>query len=172
MTIGPIRPDFFVNRVEALFALNRWKEGFAALHKALPLFADAPEDLAGATVDLVQQVLTSDLGRWPARAETFATTYATHDQALALGQALVRSVPGLRSTLFSPDARRLWLETWQAQTEGRSEFTLPLRLLDVAVRFLNSGAPPDPRVLLELNAEERSLLKPLLGVEETEEDDD
>ena len=106
------------------------------------------------------------------RVEIFAAAYATHDQALALGQALVGSIPGLRSTLFSPDARRLWVETWQAQTAGRSEFTLPLHLLDVAVRFLNSGDPPDPRVLLELQAEERSLLKPLLGVEKNEEDED
>ena len=116
--------------------------------------------------------LTGDMSRWPARTETFATIYATHEQALALGQALVQSIPGLRSTLLSPDARRLWLETWQAQAGGRSEFTLPLRLMDVAVRFLNSGDPPDPRVLLELQAEERSLLKPLLGVEEDEEDKD
>jgi len=166
------QPSWHTNRTETLFALNRWEEGFTALHNALPLFGDALEDLAEAATYLVRQVLTGGLGQWSARAERFADAYATHNQALALGQALVRGVPGLSSTLFSPDARRLWLETWQSQAGGRSEFTLPLRLLDVAVRFLNSGEPPDPRVLLELNAEERSLLKPLLGFEEAEEDDD
>lgn len=163
-------PVFHLNRSVTLLALNRWEEGFTALHDALPLFGDALEDLTAGTANLIHQVLTGELSHWSARAETFASAYATHDQALALGQALVRSIPALRSTLLSPDARRLWVETWQAQTAGRSEFTLPLRLLDVAVRFLNSGDPPDPRVLLELQAEERSLLKPLLGVAEEEDE--
>jgi len=170
--LQPKQAILYTNRVETLFALDRWEEGFTALHNVLPLFEDVLEDFTRATVNLIHQVLTGDMSRWPARTETFATIYATHGQALALGQALVQSIPGLRSTLFSPDARRLWVETWQAQTAGRSEFTLPLHLLDVAVRFLNSGDPPDPRVLLELQAEERSLLKPLLGVEEDEENED
>jgi len=170
--IAPDEPQWCAARVETLFALNRWEEGLAALPAMLPLFGKAPWALKEVTVDFLRPLLAGDLNRWTARAEAFAAAYATHDQALALGQALVQSVPGLSSTLFSPDARRLWLETWQSQAGGRSEFTLPLRLLDVAVRFLNSGEPPDPRVLLELNAEERSLLKPLLGFEEAEEDDD
>ena len=170
--LQPKQAKWHTNRVDTLFALNQWQKGFTALHDALPLFDDALESLIGASVALIHQVLNGDVGHWPARAEAFVAAYATHDQALALGQALVQSIPGLRSTLFSPDARRLWVETWQAQTAGRSEFTLPLHLLDVAVRFLNSGDPPDPRVLLELQAEERSLLKPLLGVEEDEENED
>ena len=117
-------------------------------------------------------MITADLNQWATRAEAFTAAYATHEQALALGQALVRSIPGLSSTLISPDARRLWHETWQERTAGRSEFTLPLRLLDVAVRFLNSGDPPDVRVLLELQAEERRLLRPLLGMSEDEEDEE
>ena len=172
LQLQPDKIEWHIARVETLFALNHWEEGFTALCETLPLFVDAPEDLAGVTADLIQQMLTGNFGQWSERAETFVAAYATHDQALALGQALVRNVLGLHSTLFSPDVRRLWLETWQAQTGGRSEFTLPLRLLDVAVRFLNSGDPSDPRVLLELQAEERSLLKPLLSVEEDEENED
>lgn len=165
-------PIFHLNRSVTLFALGRWEEGFAALRDALPLFGDTSDILTEATASLVQQILTSDINQWRARVESLTTMYVTHEQALALGQALVRSVPGLHSPLISPDARRLWVTTWQSQTTGRSEFALPLRLLDVAVRFINSGDPPDTRILLELQAEERSLLKPLLGIKEAEEDED
>ena len=166
------RPEWHMARVETLFALNRWEEGYAALVDALPLFENAPEILTGATIGLVQQILTGDLNQWPARTEALMTVYATHDQALALGQALVQSVPALGSPLLSPAARRLWYEMWQAQTENRSEFTLPLRLLDVAIRYQDSGDPPDARILLELPAEERGLLKPLLGASAEAEDED
>lgn len=172
ISLRPEPPEWHTNRVEVLFMLNRWEEGFAALHDALPLFEDVPEALVRATVNLVRQMFTSDLNQWQARAEALTSAYTMHGRAQALGQALAQSVPALGSPLLSPAARRLWYETWQAQTGDRSEFTLPLRLLDVAVRFLNSGDPPDARILLELPAEERSLLKPLLGVEDREEDDD
>ncbi len=170
--IQPEQPKWHTDRAGTLFALNRWEDGFAALHDALPLFGDVPAVLSGATAALVYQVLTGDLGQWPARAEAFAAAYASHDQALALGGALVWSVPALGSPLLSPAARRLWYETWQAQTGDRLEFTLPLRLLDVAIRYQDSGDPPDARILLELPAEERSLLKPLLGANAEAEDED
>jgi len=170
--IQPKQPEWHTNRVGALFALNCWEEGVVALHEALPLFGEATDVLTWATTDLVQQILTSDLNQWPARTEALTAVYATHDQALALGQALVQSVPDLGSPLLSPAARRLWYETWQAQTGNRPEFTLPLRLLDVAIRYQDSGDPPDARILLELPAEERSLLKPLLGASAGAEDED
>ena len=52
---------------------------------------------------------------------------------------------------------------WRELAGDRKEFQIPLRLLDVAVRYIGT---PDIRILLELSVEERKLLEPLLGVEE------
>jgi tetratricopeptide (TPR) repeat protein len=172
INLDKTEPVFRLNRSVTLLALGHWKEGFTALNEALLLFQGTPEALVSATVGFVQQVITSDLNQWPTRAEALTTVYTRHGQGQALGQALVQSIPTLGSPLLSPAARHLWHETWQARTGDRAEFTLPLRLLDVAIRYQDSGDPPDARILLELPAEERSLLKPLLGVEDREEDDD
>jgi hypothetical protein len=58
---------------------------------------------------------------------------------------------------------KLWLENWQEVVGSKPEFELPLRLLNVAVRFLETH---DERLLLELPTEERTILRPLLGIEE------
>lgn len=41
---------------------------------------------------------------------------------------------------------------------------LPLRLMDAAIRYHDSGEPPDPRILLKLPVEERGILEALLGL--------
>jgi hypothetical protein len=46
--------------------------------------------------------------------------------------------------------------------DDRNEFQIPLRLLDVAVRYRETQ---DQRVLLELPIEERTLLEQLLEIE-------
>jgi tetratricopeptide (TPR) repeat protein len=170
--LEPNQPSYHTNRIEALLALDRWDEGVTGLDNALPLFRDTPEALTLATIEFVQRLIKGDLNQWTARAEAFTTAYTTHGQDQSLGQALVQSVPALASPLLSPAARRLWYETWHSVTGDRPEFTLPLRLLDVAIRYQDSGDPPDARILLELPAEERSLLRPLVGVADESEDEE
>lgn len=58
---------------------------------------------------------------------------------------------------------RSWNETWQNECEGIEELALPLRLLDTAVQYWERQ---DRRVLLELPSEERSILFPMLGLED------
>jgi hypothetical protein len=53
----------------------------------------------------------------------------------------------------------MWRDVWQELVGNRKEFELPLRLLDVAVRYRETH---DPRILLGLPVEERKLLEPLL----------
>jgi hypothetical protein len=62
--------------------------------------------------------------------------------------------------IISNKAAQTWLETWQELTGDRTEFKIPLRLLNTAVRYKQTKG--DRRVLLELAIEERSLLEPLL----------
>ena len=61
--------------------------------------------------------------------------------------------------------RQLWMETWEKAAGHIPQMQLPLRLLNAAVRYLNSGEPPDPRILLQLPVEERTLLEPLMTPE-------
>ena len=68
--------------------------------------------------------------------------------------------------MVSSMARRGWREVWQDLAGDKPEFQLPLRLLDIAVRFFETH---DERLLLELPTEERTLLRPLLGLEKAEE---
>jgi hypothetical protein len=68
--------------------------------------------------------------------------------------------------MISSAARRLWFEEWRELVADKPEFQVPLRLLDVAVRYLETH---DDRILLELPTEERSLLTPLLGTGEAKQ---
>jgi hypothetical protein len=68
------------------------------------------------------------------------------------------------SEMVSDKAAQTWLEVWQELTGDRTQFQLPLRLLNTAVRYRETKG--DKRVLLQLPIEERNLLKPLLGIDQ------
>jgi len=155
---------FRLDRAETLLYLDRWQEALEALADLLPKFQDKPEELSSFTVPVVRRLLVGDQVQWAARAETLAALYGQHGGGLVLGQALTATLPDVASPLLSPAARRLWLETWQKAAGDSAEMRLPLRLLDAAIRYFDSGDPPDPRILLELPVEERSILESLLGV--------
>ena len=95
---------------------------------------------------------------------TLITLYNKHQVISALGQGLVRSIPALMSEMVSDKAAQTWLEVWQELTSDYTQFQIPLRLLNAAVRYRQTKG--DKRVLLELPIEERNLLKPLLGISE------
>jgi tetratricopeptide (TPR) repeat protein len=77
-----------------------------------------------------------------------------------LGTGLVRTIfaPWI-SSLFasSPEALQRVLDQWRLASEGHIELTLPVRLLDVAVRYLQTN---DETVFLDLPVEQRGLLEP------------
>jgi tetratricopeptide (TPR) repeat protein len=87
-----------------------------------------------------------------------------------LGSALVRKIPNLMPEMISNKAALTWLEAWQELTEDKTEFEIPLRLLNAAVRCKvikstsKNPAKDARRILLELPIEERNLLEPLLEI--------
>jgi tetratricopeptide (TPR) repeat protein len=159
--LGDQFPNVFFNRSEALLALNRWDEGYAALDDVLGRFAHSPQPAMGDTGTIVRNLFTriGDATMWQAHITTLLELYAKHKVLPALAQGLVRSISVLTSPMISNAAVCRWRDQWQACVGGRTEFQLPLRLLDVAVRYRETN---DPRVLLELPIEERTVVEELL----------
>jgi tetratricopeptide (TPR) repeat protein len=164
--LGEQDSSVFFNRAEFLLALNRWDEGSAALDDALSRFSHADEPDKGDTAAIIRNLFNStyDGAIWRSRITTLIELYDKHQVISALGQGLVRSIPALMSEMVSDKAAQTWLEVWQELTSDYSEFQIPLRLLNAAVRYRETKG--DKRVLLELPIEERNLLKPLLGISE------
>ena len=93
---------------------------------------------------------------------TLIALYDKHEVVSELGLGLVRSIPALTSPMVSDTAAQMWSDVWRECAGNRAEFELPLRLLDVAVRYVKTH---DVRILLELSVEERKLLEEV-GVKE------
>ncbi len=159
----------FFNRAIALLGLNRWDEGIAELDKAFNILSQETEIEASAgDTELILRNLfnsTKDAAIWKTRITTLIELYDKHQAISALAMGLVRekSIGALMSEMVSDKAARTWLEVWRELTSDYTQFQIPLRLLNAAVRYREKG---DKRVLLELPIEERNLLKPLLGISE------
>lgn len=136
-------------------------EGLAALDEALRRFfhTDGPEasDLEAVFHGLLAGI--HDASAWQASITRLIALYDQHQAVSVLSQGLVESVSALASPFASNAAARMWRDEWQRLVGHHARFQLPLRLLDAAVRYRETH---DPRVLLALPIEERSLLKPLL----------
>ena len=88
--------------------------------------------------------------------------YRKHRMLGALGQGLIECIPEMSAPdAHGEDDAALWLESWQACAAQYTEFRLPLRLLDSAVRYRKTR---DLRIFMNLPQEERALLEPLVGV--------
>jgi hypothetical protein len=136
------------------------------IENLLPHFQSEPEALSTFTISAIFYLLNSDHAEWQKWARALIILYNQYALSIDLGQALTTTLPNVNTSLISPAARQLWLETWQNAAGEIVEMRLPLRLLEAAIRYYDSGTPPDPRILLELPIEERSILEALLGVNE------
>ncbi len=166
--LGENTPTVFAYQAEALIALNRWEQGIAVLEQSLRRRAEAGETSHYDVKDVVKQFIknTRDEELSRQRIKKLIELHYKYGAASSLGQAVVRSSPALDSPMISSAARHFWLEAWRELVADKPEFQVPLRLLDVAVRYLDTH---DQRILLELPTEERSLLRPLLGIKEAEQ---
>ncbi len=163
--LGNQAATVFLNRDKALLALNHWDEGILALDNALNRFDNVDELKSRDTEGIIRNLLcrTQEAGTWRSCLETLIEVYDKHQFTSFLGQELVRSIRTLFSPLISVPAAGRWRDIWQELTYDRFEFQTPLRLLNTAVCYRENKG--DPRVLLELSAEEQNLFQSLLGVE-------
>jgi tetratricopeptide (TPR) repeat protein len=159
--------DALFKKAELLVIMNRWTEGFEILDLALNTLEDLskPENIATGIIvkNLFQS--TNDLTVWRTRIQTLRNIYDKHQASSILGQEIVLSIESMSETV-SEKAAQAWLEIWKEIVGDRIEFKIPLRLLEAAVRYRQTKG--DRRVLLRLPIEERKLLMPLLGLEESD----
>jgi len=162
--------DFHVcsNRAVVLGMVGRWDEGLSAMDQTLTRFAEEGGVDAHGEVAIVRNMLirTQELATWRRHIATWIELFDKHRVLSALGQGLVRSVRTLGISWIGDEVAGAWRDLWQELGRGYGELEIPLRLLDAAARYREN---PDVRILLGLPIEERELLKPLLGLQETPE---
>lgn len=158
------------NRAVVLAMLGRWDEGVRALDDTLHRFAEEGGVDVRGEVAIVRNMLvrTQEVATWRRHIATWIELFDKHGVLSALGHGLVRSVPTLGISWIGDEVARAWRDVWQELGRAYPELEIPLRLLDAAVRYREK---PDVRVLLGLPIEERELLKPLLGLRETSEEE-
>ncbi|MEB3281067.1 MAG: tetratricopeptide repeat protein [Lyngbya sp.] len=159
--------DALFKKAELLVIMNRWTEGFEILDLALNTLEDLSEPENIATGIIVKNLFqsTNDLTIWRTRIQTLTDIYEKHKASQILGQEIVLSIESISETV-SEKAAQAWLELWKEIVGDRIDFQIPLRLLEAAVRYRQTKG--DRRVLLRLPIEERKLLMPLLGLEESD----
>ena len=161
--LGDQSSSVFFNRAIAILGLNRWDEGIAALDDAFQRFEPDDEAEADDAKLIINNLfaITHDKAICQTRITSLMAVYEKHEYLSVLGKGIVRNIPVLMSEMVSEKAARTWLELWQEPTSNYTQFQIPIRLLDAAVRYKETKG--DRRVLLELPIEERNLLEPLVS---------
>ncbi|HEY6871239.1 MAG TPA: tetratricopeptide repeat protein [Geobacteraceae bacterium] len=152
----------------SLIMSKRWKEAYVVLDGTLQKFAHDVDSGDGDVGSLITKLLMSPFDRafWSKAIQIVTDLYSKHESLSALSGAVVTSVKTLQSPEISDVVAHAWYDEWKSQAGHHPEMQLPLRLLNVAVRYREKK---DMRILLELPFEERKILEPLLGVKEPTE---
>lgn len=163
--LGGVRPVVFFSLSDALFALNRWDEAIVALDEALQRSSPTNVMVGTAISDFLLNLFKStfDEATWKRRIEALIELCRKHQVLSALWLGVARSIYELKSPIVSDGMARLWLKIWREIAVDHTELQRPVRLLDAAVQYRETH---DPRILLELPVEERTLLEPLLDTKE------
>jgi hypothetical protein len=96
--------------------------------------------------------------------KVLAQIYQQNGAVDYLIQGLMVSTPTLLSSETSNETALIWLKAWQQLGSAYEELTVPLQVLDAAVRWKASQG--DRRVMLSLPEETRSILQDLIQVAE------
>ena len=129
------------DRVEILFGLERWEEGFAGLHTALAEHWPNRWSYAGdvpAILDIIER--RSDNPRQcQERIERLIGAYSDVQSLVYLGDGLVSSLARWREASRGREALTSWRRIWLEATRGQPALELPLRIFDAGMRYLMSG---------------------------------
>jgi tetratricopeptide (TPR) repeat protein len=158
--LGDDSPDLHLSRAECLLALRRWDEGGPALEKALDQYQETYGTAPSDTYSILRHLFraSSDPEWWRSQIQYLLEIFDRRHLLASLGHGLVRNLPDLISPMVSELEAENWASAWRDLASHYPDFELPLELLNTALRYRSRS---DPRVLLELPVEYRTLLEPL-----------
>ena len=164
LALKPDHGDAAFYRVEKIFLMNRWDEGFEELRKGLHRFPPSVNAVAVVLESIITIIFTStrDEVIWKGHLEQLLRLCADGEVLTYLGIGLIRSLAAIRQRTPNVESLSSWRKVWQKVGSDRDELRMPLRVFDVGISFLLSG---DPRALLDLVQEERQILAEALGLE-------
>jgi len=157
-------------RINPLFAVRRWEEGFDLLEK-IPLHKKT-EDASDTVVHIAHMILlifsnsTFDLDIMQKLVERLISIYERVNKTTLVGNALFISLVKINAKIFSREALDTWRQIWLDAGAGRPDLAFSLKLFDVGMKYLMSG---DRRVLLDLLSTERPIVMEALGLAEENE---
>jgi len=98
---------------------------------------------------------------WKKRVEELVALCAEKKLVPSLGDALVRHLSEMDTSLINAEGLDQWVAQWEATGKAHLSLRVPLRLLRVGVEYLKTN-PRDEGVLLALPKEERRIVRSAL----------
>lgn len=144
----------------ALAANGHWDEALVALPNAVNHFRATYE--GGATEELLAHwLMYRHPEHWSDDLAAIADTYALRDTLPLLSTAVARSQVWLISGQTDTAKARNWVASWASLSTKHSELEVGVRLLRAGVEY---HVTRDPRHLLDLASEERSMVESIPGI--------
>ena len=147
---------------KALAFLTDWTDNYKLLESL-------PNNKQLADIEFLERTVRSllispeEIQNWHLNIDKLVNALEGRFLLFELGAALVKTVDEFVSQRISEYQSIIWRDAWTEVVGQKSEFELPLRLLNTALDY--KQAPDDPRVFLELPSEERKILQQALGIE-------
>lgn len=164
LALGAGGPREWLAYLQIVLNQGDWSKAMGALALALDrnLFGEQGDPgLTEALLRFVANSSSSEVMR--ERAAELVSSYADRQLLPPLaGMVLLVGLSGTSSHEMANVALERWLGVWEQVGSSHPEFLLPLKLTKYGLEYSRSG---DPRVLLELPAEERRLVDLALGLE-------
>src|SRR5207253_942744 len=122
--------------------LNNLQEGFERVDTKVSRF---PWESHGRDICRALLKRAEEYPLWGERIAALVELYRQNGALAAFGMGMVRAIPALFAPTVTDTVADAWNAAWQAAGKEYDELEIPLRLLDVAVRW---RASRDPAVLL------------------------
>ncbi len=163
LSLGARHPALSWIRAESLAALRRWREMEEALADALGAGPISAETALIPTRRLVRQIFAGarEAPEWNSCLPGVIALYRDRGIPAALALALDKNIPAVLAPAVSILQAQEWHRIWRGHAGSLQDFRIPLQLLESAVRYSSSR---DPRILLALQMEYRTLLAPLVAL--------
>ncbi|HEY0151721.1 MAG TPA: tetratricopeptide repeat protein [Longimicrobium sp.] len=159
-----LRPDdiFLKFRISVgLAASGGWTQALTALSEVMAGPGEITGDFGVGSALSKHWLLARHSSFWRDELAVIASLYSKRGLLPILATAITKSLEVPANTLISPGAVREWVRVWNSLAETYPELELGVRLLTVGVEYHITG---DPRHLLELASEERTMVESIPGI--------